>query len=115
MDKTTRSNLLRERFGALSQHSAPAATTPKARGLVRAKMPLGPHPRRGITYKVEGRKRPDSLGIALQTTWLKWLETQRPQKNKFKRLELSRKKRVSPLWRIAEKWPKKVEREETET
>jgi len=80
---------------------------------VRAKKPFGPHPRRGITYKVEGRKQPDSLGIALQTTWLKWLETQRPQKNNFKRLELSRKKRVSPLVRIAEQWTKRVPRSPT--
>jgi hypothetical protein len=99
MDKATRSNLLRERFGALSRYAAPVVTAPRARGLVRAKMPLGPHPRRGITYKVEGRKRPDSLGIALRTTWLKWLKTQRTPKNAFKRLELSRNKRVSPLVR----------------
>jgi len=112
MDKAKRSNLLRERFGALSRYDASVVPTPKARGMVRAKMPLGPHPRRGITYKVEGRKRPDSLGIALQTTWLKWLQTQRTPKDSFKRLELSRKKRVSPLLRIAEQFPKRILRQE---
>jgi hypothetical protein len=53
---------------------------------------------------------PVSLGIALRATWLKWLETQRPAKDSFKRLELSRKKRVSPLVRIAEQFPTKARR-----
>jgi hypothetical protein len=113
MDKATRFNLLRERFGALSRYVAPVVTAPKALGLVRATKPLGPWPRRGITHKVESRKRPDSLGIAMVTTWVKWLETQRPAKNSFRRLEPSRKRRVSPLILIAEHFPKRVQRKQS--
>jgi hypothetical protein len=52
-----------------------------------------------------------SLGVALVEKRSKWLETELYEKRNFVRLQLSRKKRVSPLVVIAEAWPKKVERE----
>jgi hypothetical protein len=116
MDPSDRSELLRRRFKAIAPYAAPPPAPVKPRGQVRAKMPPERPKRQGVTWKTRrGRLLPVSLGIALYATWVKWLETQRPPKNSFKRLELSRKKRVSPLWRIAEKWPKRVARRETET
>jgi hypothetical protein len=111
MDTAKRSELLRRRIKTLGRYASLVPQAAPARGVVKAKQPPEAPKRKGVTWPVSGaRPVRVSLGVALVAYRGKWLQTPTSDKNKFKRLEPSRKRRVSPLVRIAEAWPKRVAR-----
>jgi hypothetical protein len=114
MDRAKRSELLRRRIMTLGRYATLVPQAAPARGQVKAKKPTEPPKRVGVTWPVTGAHPVRvSLGVALVARRGKRLETQRPTKNYFKRLELSREKRVCPLVRIADAWPTKLPRSPT--
>jgi len=114
MDLQQRSELLRLSFERLSGPGAPIVGPTEARGLVYSGQPRRPEPRKGVTGPTSGKW---SHWHAEMRLWrsndmppLAWMEPP-CDPDKARHLKLSRRAGVSPLIRIAEKFPKKVARE----
>ena len=113
MDLQERSELLRLRFERLSGQGAPIIGPSKARGLVYSGKQPRPEPRKGVTKPTSGKWShwhvEERLWPSKDLPRMAWMEPP-CDPNKGRHFKLSRRSGVSPLIRIAERFPKKAER-----
>jgi hypothetical protein len=111
MDPEQRSNLLRQRLRARRFLAAPIVAVRVARGLVRSKEPPKGPPREGVTEPTHGWWGYDPFSLNLRPMTPKWMKKPGVKKKPPTCLKLKRRQGVSPLVRIAAKFPQKVPRQ----